>query len=397
MHISQKVSRNMTEGGWIRRMFDEGIALKQKIGEKNVFDLSLGNPVAEPPEEVRRALIECATDARHGLHRYMPNAGYPETRAAVASCLRSDTGLPFSGEEVVMTCAAAGAINIALKAILDAGDEVVVFSPFFPEYPYHIDNHQGVMKVVATDERFIPIPGELEKALNPRTRAVIVNSPNNPTGAVYDENTLSGIGDALRKARSRFGRDIFLIADDVYRKLVYDRPEPPYVFKYHEATILATSHSKDIALPGERIGYAAVNPAYEHRKELVDGMVFCNRVLGFVNAPALMQRVVQRTMGASVDMSVYKRKRDLLYDGLTGAGYSLVKPEGAFYMFPRSPVPDDVALVGQLRKHNVLVVPGVGFGAPGYFRISYCVDDWVIEGALKGFRSVARECGLRTG
>lgn len=394
MSISRKVQRHMAEGGWIRRMFEEGIALKQKVGEKNVFDLSLGNPVAEPPEEFRRELLKWAADPLPGLHRYMPNSGYPETRAAVAGHLRAETGLAFTENEVLMSCGAAGAVNVALKAILDRGDEVILFSPFFSEYQYYVDNHQGVARIVAGDKDFLPDIRALEKAVNKRTRAVLVNSPNNPTGAVYGPETFSGISEVLRSAEKRFGRDIFLISDDVYRRLVYDRPASPYVFQFHHASLVATSHSKDLALPGERIGYIAVNPGYRGRKELMDGMVFCTRVLGFVNAPALMQRVVQGLQDAGVDVGVYRRKRDLLYDALVRMGYSLVKPEGAFYMFPRSPAPDDLDFIAALRRHNVLTVPGIGFGAPGYFRIAYCVDDRVIEGSLKGFEAAAHEFGL---
>lgn len=392
--VSEKIKRFMVQGGWIRRMFDEGIALKQKVGEKNVFDLSLGNPVAEPPDEFRRELVKWATNSGAGLHRYMPNAGYPETRSAVARHLSSVTGLPFTADEIIMTCGAAGAINVVLKSITEPGDEVILFSPFFSEYPYYVDNHQGVSRPVPTGSDFMPDSDLLARHITARTRAVLVNSPNNPTGVVYSHDVLAAIGRTLQKKEREYGSAIFLISDDVYRRLVFNGTEPPYVFQYHNRSVVATSHSKDLALPGERIGYAAVNPGYEQRRELVDAMVFCNRVMGFVNAPALMQHVVRGLQGAGVDVAEYRRKRDLLYHELTSVGYSMVKPEGAFYMFPRSPLPDDVSFVRELRKYNVLTVPGVGFGTPGYFRLSYCVDDWVIEGALRGFKAAAREFGL---
>lgn len=394
MAISGKLRQQMIEGGWIRKMFEEGIALKQKYGERNVFDLTLGNPVVEPPQEFHQELRRWVDSPVPGMHRYMPNAGYPETREAVAAYLSVETGLPFTLNEIVMTCGAAGGINVVLKTILEAGDEVVIFAPYFVEYIYYIDNHGGVPIIVPSDTRFIPDLDALDKSITPKTRAVLLNSPNNPTGAVYGHDTLQRMGDLLGKKEKEFGRAIYLISDDIYRKLVYDGTECPQVFQYHQATIVATSHSKDLAVPGERIGYIAVNPRYDARNELAGGLVFCNRVLGFVNAPALMQRVVTSLQNASVDVAKYERKRNLLYNNLVGMGYSVVKPQGAFYIFPRSPIEDDVAFVKEVQKHNVLIVPGKGFGAPGYFRISYCVEDWVIEGSLPGFRAAAGKYGL---
>ena len=394
MAVSRKLQQQMVEGGWIRKMFEDGIALKKKYGESNVFDLSLGNPVVEPPEEFLQDLLRWVDDPRPGMHRYMPNAGYPETRAAVAAHLSSGSGLPFTPNEIVMTCGAAGAINVVLKTIVETGDEVIIFAPFFVEYVYYIDNHQGVSKIVPTDDQFIPDLRLLEDNITPKTRAVLLNSPNNPTGVVYGHSILKGIGDLLGVKEHQYGTEIFLISDEVYRRLVYDGVECPYVFQYHPRTIVATSFSKDLAVPGERIGYIAVNPEYDGRGELINGLVFCNRVLGFVNAPALMQHVVRGLQDVSVDVGQYVRKRDLLYNGLVEMGYSMAKPTGAFYIFPRSPIEDDVAFVKELQKHNVLVVPGKGFGAPGYFRISYCVEDWVIEGSLAGFRAAAKQFGL---
>jgi len=394
MALSQKLQKQMAEGGWIRKMFEDGIALKKEFGESNVFDLSLGNPVMEPPEAFRQELRRWVNDLSPGMHRYMPNAGYPETRAAVAAHLTSATRLPFTPNEIVMTCGAAGAINVVLKTVVEAGDEVIVFAPFFVEYVYYIDNHQGLPRIVPTDDQFIPDLRLLGDNITPKTRAVLLNSPNNPTGVVYGHSILKGIGDLLGVKERQYGTEIFLISDEVYRRLVYDGVECPYVFQYHPRTIVATSHSKDLAVPGERIGYIAVNPEYEGREELMNGLIFCNRVLGFVNAPALMQHVVQSLQDASVDVGQYAKKRDLLYNGLAEMGYSMVKPTGAFYIFPKAPIEDDVAFVKELQKHNVLVVPGKGFGAPGYFRISYCVEDWVIEGSLAGFRAVAKQYGL---
>jgi aspartate aminotransferase len=384
----------MAEGGWIRKMFEEGIALKNKFGERSVFDLTLGNPVIEPPGEFIQELRRRTSHPRPGMHRYMPNAGYPETRAAVAAHLSSAADLPFTQSEIVMTCGAAGGLNVSLKAIIEAGDEVIIFSPYFVEYIYYIDNVQGVPIIVPTSSQFIPDLNVLAAHLSPKTRAVLVNSPNNPTGVVYNHDTLKRISELLASKEKEYGTEIFLISDDIYRRLVYDGVECPHVFQYHPRTIVTTSYSKDLAVPGERIGYIAVNPQYNDREELVNGMVFCNRVLGFVNAPALMQNVVETLQDACVDIGTYQKKRDVLYNSLVEMGYSLVKPRGAFYIFPRSPIEDDTAFVKELQQCNVLVVPGRGFGAPGYFRISYCVEDWVIEGSLTGFKQVAKVFGL---
>ena len=389
MAISRKLQQQMAEGGWIRKMFEEGIVLKKRFGESNVFDLTLGNPVMEPPDEFRQELRRLVNEPSAGMHRYMPNAGYPETRAAVAEHLSSVTGLPFTQNEVVMTCGAAGGINVVLKTILEAGDEVIIFSPYFVEYIYYIDNAQGIPRIVPSDSQFVPDLKILEENITPKTRAVLVNSPNNPTGVVYSDETLRGIGNLLNKKERELGTEIFLISDDIYRRLVYDEVECPYVFQYHPRTVVTTSFSKDLALPGERIGYVAINPQYDGREQLFNGFVFCNRVLGFVNAPALMQNVVRALQDVWVDIDEYVRKRDLLYKNLTEMGYSMEKPTGAFYMFPESPIEDDAAFVKELQKYNVLVVPGKGFGAPGYFRISYCVEDRVIEGSLQGFKTAA--------
>jgi aspartate aminotransferase len=389
MAISRKLQQQMAEGGWIRKMFEEGIALKKRYGESNVFDLTLGNPVIEPPDEFRQELRRWVNEPSAGMHRYMPNAGYPETRATVAEHLSSMTRIPFTQNEVVMTCGAAGGINVVLKTILEAGDEVIIFSPYFVEYIYYIDNAQGIPRIVSSDSHFVPDLKILEENITPKTRAVLVNSPNNPTGMVYSDETLRRIGNLLNKKERELGTEIFLISDDIYRRLVYDAVECPYVFQYHPRTVVTTSFSKDLALPGERIGYVAINPQYDGREDLFNGFVFCNRVLGFVNAPALMQNVVRALQDVWVDIDEYVRKRDLLYKNLTEMGYSMEKPTGAFYMFPKSPIEDDTAFVKELQKYNVLVVPGKGFGAPGYFRISYCVEDRVIEGSLQGFKTAA--------
>ena len=387
MAVSDKIRGFMEQGSWIRRMFEEGSALKRRHGEENVFDLSLGNPVVEPPREYFDELRRIVDDPAPGMHRYMANAGYEETRAAVAAQLECETGLGFRAGEVVMTCGAGGALNVILKTLLDPGDEVVIFAPYFVEYNFYADNHGGRCVVVPADESFYPQMDVFEESITDTTKVVLVSSPNNPTGVVYDADLLGEMGRAIRRKEREFGREIFLVSDEPYRKLLFDGLEYPHVFHHHVRSIVATSHSKDLALPGERIGFVAVHPDYDEREELVDGLIFCNRTLGFVNAPALMQRIVKGLQSVTVDVGGYEAKRDFLYGALTGMGYSVVKPQGAFYMFPRSPIEDEVEFVAELQKRNVLVVPGRGFGMPGYFRISYCVDDRTLQGALPGFRA----------
>jgi aspartate aminotransferase len=372
-------------------MFETGIALKAQHGEDRVFDLSLGNPVVEPPEAFHDELRRLAADPIKGMHRYMPNNGYAATRHAVAQTLQTETGLPFTQDEIVMTCGAAAALNVVLKTILNPGDEVLILAPYFVEYGYYLDNHQGVAVVVPTDADFQPDLERIEAAITTRTRAIIVNSPNNPTGAVYPAERLAALAELLRQAETRHGSEIFLISDEPYRRLIFDDRPFPQVFPHYDNTIVVHSHAKDLALPGERIGYIAVHPGYPGKQELMEGLTFCNRILGFVNAPALMQHVVRALQGVSVDVSRYQRKRDFLYTRLTELGYAIVKPQGAFYLFPRSPISDDVAFVEALQRWNVLTVPGRGFGTPGHFRVAYCVEDRVLEGALEGFARAAQQ------
>lgn len=387
MAVSQKIRDFMEQGSWIRKMFEEGIALKQLHGDENVFDLSLGNPVMQPPDEFFAELRRIAAAPEAGMHRYMPNAGYAETRAAVAAELERETGLGFGAEDVVMTCGAGGALNVVMRTLLDPGDEVVIFAPFFVEYHFYADNHGATCRVVPPDENFLPDMDALRDAINDRTRAVLINSPNNPTGVLYGAATLDEICAVIREKEEALGSEIFLVSDEPYRKLLFDGLEYPHIFHHHIRSVVATSHSKDLALPGERIGYIAAHPDYADKAELADGLVFSNRILGFVNAPALMQHIVRALQSVSVDAGEYQRKRDFLHSNLTRMGYDVVKPQGAFYMFPASPIADDVAFVAELQERNVLTVPGSGFGLPGYFRISYCVDDRTLEGALPGFEA----------
>jgi len=395
MSVADKIKTGMSHGSWIRRMFEEGNALKQKYGAANVFDLSLGNPIFEPPDQFRQELRRLAEHPVPGMHRYMENAGYSETRAAVAQTLSSEIGLKLSADDIVMTGGAAGALNVVLKTLLNPGEEVIILAPFFVEYLNYVDNNGGISKVVNTGECFLPDVSAIESEITPRTRAIIINSPNNPTGVVYNSDCLEALGQAVRRKESQYRTKVYLISDEAYRKVIYDGVAFPQVMPHHVRTFVLTSHSKDLALPGERIGYIAIHPDCDDKRELMDGLIYCNRILGFVNAPALMQRIVSRLQSVTVSIAEYQRRRDFLYGNLTAMGYSMVKPEGAFYLFPKSPIEDEVAFIRELQESKILAVPGRGFGLQGYFRISYCGDDHSIEGSLDGFRKLARKYRLK--
>lgn len=386
MAISTKIQNYMEQASWIRKMFEQGIELKAKIGADKVFDFSLGNPNLEPPAEVRKAILEVMGDERPGKHAYMPNAGLRETREAVASFLTKEHGVPITWEQVIMTCGAGGALNVALKTILDPGDEVIVLAPYFVEYFFYIDNHNGIGKLVRTKEDFTLNIQEIEAAITPKTKGIILNSPNNPSGRIYDEDRLKKLGQLFDRLKQKKNQTIYMLSDEPYSKIVYDGAKVPSIFQAYADSIIATSYSKDLSLPGERIGYLAVNPRLENWRQAVDGLTFCNRILGFVNAPALMQRILVKLQGVTVNVAEYRSKRDSLCRALAEAGYSFIKPEGAFYLFPKSPVADDVKFVNMLLQENILAVPGTGFGTPGHFRLAYCVTDRVIEGSSEGFR-----------
>ena len=386
MAVSNKVKGFMEQGSWIRKMFEEGISLKQQFGEENVFDLSLGNPIMEPPQEFFDELRRVAENPIAGLHRYMPNAGFVETRDAVAAQLREETGQDFTANEIIMCCGAGGALNVILKTLLDPGDEVVIFAPYFVEYFFYADNHGGACKVVPPNDDFLPDLDAFENAIVENTKIVLLNSPNNPSGVLYSAELLVQLGEIIQRKEKEFGSEIFLVSDEPYRKILFDGLKYPHIFDHHVRSIVATSHSKDLALPGERIGFVAVHPDYDDKTELMDGLVFCNRTLGFVNAPALIQHIVKNLQSVTIDVQQYQDKRDFMYQNLTEIGYEMPMPQGAFYMFPKSPIEDDVEFTAELQKSNVLVVPGRGFGSPGHFRLSYCVTDETLAGSLEGFR-----------
>jgi aspartate aminotransferase len=396
MAIAMKIAGHISKSSWIRRMFEEGERLRQEFGAGNIFDFTLGNPDIEPPAAFQRELLELAQNPLPGMHRYMNNAGYAETRAAVAAKLSKDSGLEVSAGHVIMTCGAGGALNVVLKTILNPGEEVIILAPFFVEYKFYIDNHGGVPVEVWTNrETFRLDIDAIKGAITSRTRAILICSPNNPTGVIYPEESLRQLGDVLTKIHRDNGHLIYVISDEPYARIAFDGKHVPNIFPLVESSIIVTSHSKDLALPGERIGYLAANPRMDTALQFVEGAVFSNRVLGFVNAPALMQRLVAKLQDESVDIAEYQAKRDLLVSELSAMGFSMVKPDGAFYLFPKSPLADDVEFVKLAQKHHILLVPGAGFGAPGFFRIAYCVDKGIIERSLPAWRALAKEVGLK--
>ncbi|HEY6838931.1 MAG TPA: pyridoxal phosphate-dependent aminotransferase [Geobacteraceae bacterium] len=396
MAIAAKIQSFIENASWIRKMFEEGERLRKLHGAENVYDFTLGNPNVEPPPAFGEELRRLAAGPLPGMHRYMSNAGYDDCRNAVAQRLAAFSGVPVTGSQVIMTCGASGALNVVLKTILNPGEEVIILAPYFVEYKFYIDNHGGVPRDVWTDRETFQLDlAAIEAAINERTRAIIINSPNNPTGAIYTEESLKELGAIIQRRERELGRQIYVISDEPYARISYDGVRIPSVFALIDNAVIVTSHSKDLALPGERIGYLAANPRMTHCELFMEGAVFCNRTLGFVNAPALMQRLVTKLQEESVDIAAYQEKRDVLYHYLTEMGFAMARPDGAFYLFPRSPFADDVEFVKLAQKHHILLVPGAGFGAPGYFRIAYCVDKAMIERSLSAWRELAREAGLK--
>ncbi|GAB4272419.1 pyridoxal phosphate-dependent aminotransferase [Thermincola ferriacetica] len=394
MGISNKIEENLKRASWIRAMFEEGERLRKIYGPEKVYDFTLGNPDVEPPAVFKEELKRLADNPIPGMHRYMSNAGYPEVRKAVADVLAEESGLPVNENHVVMTVGAGGALNVVLKTLLNPGDEVIILSPYFVEYKFYVDNHGGVCKEVPTLENFQIDTEAIAQAVTAKTKAIIINSPNNPTGVIYPAESLSALDQVLSAKEEELGIDIYVISDEPYAKICYDGIKVPNVFKYIRKSIIVTSHSKDLALPGERIGYLAVSPKVPKVDLVMEGMTFANRILGFVNAPALMQRLVTKLQRERVDIADYEEKRNILYENLTALGFEMVKPQGAFYLFPKSPIPDDIAFIKAAQKHNILLVPGSGFGKPGYFRISYCIDKQIILNSLPAFKQLAAEFSL---
>lgn len=394
MPIASKIRQSLSGSSFIRKMFEEGDRLRKIHGADKVYDFSIGNPDLEPPLAFREKLAELANHPIPGMHRYMSNAGYPESRKAVADFLNSKSETHLTENHVVMTVGAGGGLNVIFKAIIDPGDEVIVSAPYFVEYGTYVDNFLGKLVVVKALPDFQLDLNAISGAINARTKAILINSPNNPTGIIYTEETLKGLAALLKQKEAELGREIYLISDEPYSGLVYDGATVPPVLKFFEHGIVATSHSKDLALPGERIGYIAINPAIPEADLLFNALVYANRVLGFVNAPALMQRLVAGLQGQVVGLDIYQKRRDTLYNHLTKVGFKMVKPQGAFYLFPQSPIPDDMAFIQAAVKYNLLLVPGSGFGLPGYFRIAYSVSDSTIHNSLPAFTALAKEFGL---
>jgi aspartate aminotransferase len=388
MLVSKTISAELENSSWIRRMFEEGTRMKRERGADKVFDFSLGNPVDEPPAAVMNALQHIAGEARRGSHGYMPNPGYARVREALAAKLTRETGLEFSPEDVFMTVGAAGACNVALKSMLDVGDEVIVLAPYFVEYQFYISNHGGKMVVVETDENHLPDVERIRAAITERTRAIMINTPNNPSGRVYPKATL----DALDAMLAEVGRPIAVLSDEPYKQFVYDGGRQPEVAASIKNTIICNSWSKTLGLAGERIGYLALSPRIEDREQLRRACALSNRILGFVNAPAIWQWVLLEAMDASVDAAPYERKRNALCDGLEKIGYDVQRPEGSFYVFLRTPIADDVAFVRRLAEEGVLAVPGSGFGRAGYIRLSLTVEMDTIVRSIPGFERAFEAC-----
>jgi aspartate aminotransferase len=371
----------MERSSWIRRMFEIGIQLRQERGAENVFDFTLGNPDVEPPEAVIAALRRVVAEDRPRSHGYMPNAGFPGVRAAIAKRLAERTGVAFTGENVIMTVGAAGAINTVLKSILDPGDEVIVLMPCFSEYPFYVTNHGGRIVPVETDATFLPDVERIAAAITPRTRAIIINTPNNPTGRVYPESTLRDLDGLLARA----GQPITVISDEPYKSFVYDGRRQPEVASFIAHTAICNSWSKSLGLPGERIGYLALSPRLDDAVALRRACGFSNRVLGFINAPAIWQWVMLEAADAAIDIAPYEHKRNVLCDALAAIGYEVRRPEGAFYVFLKTPIPDDIAFTKRLAEEGVLAVPGSGFGRSGYIRLSLTIPLERIEKSIGGF------------
>lgn len=374
-----------------RAMFEEGKKMAKKYGAENVYDFSLGNPSVEPPEEVRQAMIDIIrTENQNYLHGYMNNAGYEDVRQTIAESLNGRFDTHFSEKNIVMTVGAAGGLNVALKMLVNPGEEVIVFAPFFGEYGNYVSNVDGTLVIVPPDtDTFMPNLSEFEKRITERTKAVIINTPNNPTGVVYPEKTIQDLAAVLEKKQKEYGTDIYLISDEPYRELVYGDVAVPYMTKYYANTIVGYSYSKSLSLPGERIGYLVIPDEAADFEQLSAAANVATRILGFVNAPSLQQRVIARCIDAKVDVAVYDKNRRLLVENLRKFGYECASPDGAFYLFVKTLEEDDTAFTAKAKEFNLLVVPGSAFACPGYVRIAYCVDYDMIVRALPAFEKLA--------
>jgi len=391
--ISEKMLELVKGSSAIRAMFEEGKRLAAIYGPENVYDFSLGNPSVEPPKAVKEALIDIIHEENpNELHGYMSNSGFEDVRKAIAESINKKYDTAFNENNIIMTVGAAGGLNVILKTLLNPGDEVIVFAPFFGEYRNYVSNFEGKLVIVSPDTAtFLPNLAEFEEKITGKTKAVIINTPNNPTGEIYSEETIRSIAEILTRKQKEYGTSIYLISDEPYRELVYDGAEVPYLTKYYKNTIVGYSYSKSLSVPGERIGYLVIPDETDDFADIVMGANVANRILGFVNAPSLIQKVVAKCLDVQVDVAQYDRNRKLLYNSLTELGYTCVKPQGAFYLFVKSLEEDDVAFCAAAKKYNILIVPGSSFGCPGFVRIAYCVKYETIENSLAGFKKLAED------
>ena len=396
--ISEKMRPLVENNSVIRVMFEEGKRLAAIYGAENVYDFSLGNPNVPAPDEVKESILEILEEEESAfVHGYMSNAGYEDVRETIADSLNARFGTSFGVNNILMTVGAASGLNVILKTVLEPGDEVIVFAPYFVEYGNYVRNYDGTLVVISPNtEDFQPNLEELKEKITLRTRAVIINTPNNPTGVVYSAQTLERLAGILRQKKKELGTEILLISDEPYRELAYDGVEVPYVTRYYEDTVICYSYSKSLSLPGERIGYLVIPDELQDSSEVFTAATIANRVLGSVNAPSLMQRVIKRCIekGAHVNLAAYDRNRNRLYEGLKDWGFSCIRPEGAFYLFVKSPIPDEQEFCRQAAKYRLLLVPGTSFACPGYVRIAYCVSYEQIERSMPAFGKLAEEYGL---
>jgi len=369
-------------------MFEAGREMRMKYGADNVFDLSLGNPILEPPPQLFDVLCKFSKAEFKGKHRYMSNAGFEDVREKIAIYLNEKKLLNSRPQHVIMACGAGGGINVILKTIMDPGDEVIIMAPYFSEYIFYVHNQQGKVVIAETSDDFNLDIEELAQKITPRTKAILINSPNNPTGRIYTLPALEQLVALLKDRQKSYRKEIYLISDEPYREVVFDGKTVPSVSAMYENSFMAYSWSKSLAVPGDRIGYIALNAEMNDISKVVEGLIFSTRILGFINAPAIMQIVVSEMLYTTVAVDYYQPKRDFIYNNLTEAGYDIVKPEGTFYIFPKVPGGDDIAFIRKAQENRVLVVPGVGFGRPGYMRISYCVDDRTIQKAVEQFKKM---------
>lgn len=391
--IADKMKALVRNSSAIRAMFEEGKIMAAKYGAENVYDFSLGNPNVPAPVQVKEAIIEEAEkEDPIVLHGYMSNAGYEDVRQAVAESINKKFDTAFSAKNIIMTVGAAGGLNVILKTLLNPGDEVIAIAPYFGEYNSYVSNFDGKLVVVSPNtETFQPNLTELEEKLTARTKAVIVNSPNNPTGVIYSEETIQAMAEILRKKQKKFGTDIYLISDEPYRELAYDGAEVPYLTKYYENAIIGYSFSKSLSLPGERIGYLVIPDEAADSEDVISAAGTATRILGYVNAPSLMQKAVAKCLDAQADVPYYDRNREDLYNGLKEMGFECIKPQGAFYLFMKSPVADEKVFCEAAKKQHILIVPGSSFACPGYVRIAYCVAHETIINSMPGFKALAEE------